>query len=203
MGALAAPVLSSPKPLTVHRKLARWLRFRFKGIRKMQVKLKNGRSITVRRKKRDDGEALGAMLERCSQQTYYFFHPYPLTRESGLKAAADESIICFVAFAEDSAVGYAWMSSESDEPSLGVCVCDDWQGLGIGRILLGRLIEEAKRQRKKRMQLTVMKDNARAIALYHSIGFVIDGDAPDSMGPSHHMTLNLEQDYTNLNNHVV
>lgn len=152
--------------------------------------LKNGRAITVRLKTPDDGGALGEMLASCSERTSYFFHPYPLTRESGLKVAADENIICFVAFADDgAAVGYVWIGREGDAPMLGICVRDGWQELGVGRALMERIIAEAKNLGKKGIQLTVMKDNARAIALYQSLGFVIDGDAPDRVGPSYHMTL--------------
>ncbi len=156
----------------------------------MQVILKNGRAITMRLKTSNDGEALGEMLENCSERTYHFFHPYPLTRESGLKIAANENIICFIAFADDgAAVGYIWIGRAGEVPTLGICVRDGWQGLGIGRGLMERVIAEAKTGGKKGIQLTVMKDNARGIALYQSVGFVIDGDAPDPVGPSYHMTL--------------
>ncbi len=152
--------------------------------------LKNGRSITVRLKAPEDGEALGEMLASCSERTYYFFHPYPLTRESGLKVAADENILCFVAFADDgAAVGYVWIGREGDVPTLGICVRDGWQELGVGRVLMNRIIAEARTLGKTGIQLTVMKDNVRGIALYQSVGFVIDGDAPDRVGPSYHMTL--------------
>lgn len=155
--------------------------------------LKNGRAIIVRLKTPDDGAALGEMLASCSERTSYFFHPYPLTRESGLKVAADESIICLIAFAEDSAaVGYVWIEREGDVPTLGICVRDGWQEAGVGRVLMNRIIAEARALGKKGIQLTVMKDNARGIALYQSVGFVIDGDAPDRVGPSYHMTLQFD-----------
>ena len=103
----------------------------------MQVTLKNGRAITVRLKMTGDGEALGEMLANCSERTYHFFHPYPLTHESGLKVAANENIICFIAFADDGvAVGYIWIGREGETPTLGICVRDGWQGLGIGRALM-------------------------------------------------------------------
>ena len=158
----------------------------------MEYRLKNSTAITVRLKKRDDGDALGKMLAACSDQTYYFFHPYPLTYDSGLKVVEDETITCFVAFADaGDAVGYVWMDN-ADTPTVGICSRDGWQGIGVGRILLRQLIREAQTHGKKALQLTVMKDNSRAIALYQSVGFVIDGDASDPMGPSYHMTLHLK-----------
>jgi hypothetical protein len=48
---------------------------------------------------------LGEVLADRSERTYYSFHPYPLTDESGLKVAADQGIICFIAFTiDDTAV---------------------------------------------------------------------------------------------------
>ncbi|MBI1928981.1 GNAT family N-acetyltransferase, partial [Candidatus Poribacteria bacterium] len=123
----------------------------------MQVILKNGRAITMRLKTSNDGEALGEMLANCSERTYHFFHPYPLTRESGLKIAADANIICFIAFADDGAtVGYIWIGREIlnlQVPTLGICVRDGWQGLGGGRALMERILAEAKTLGKKGIQL--------------------------------------------------
>ena len=159
----------------------------------MQATVKNGQAITVRAKTNEDGETLGEMLANCSERTYYFFHPYPLTHQSGLKVGADENIICSIAEAADGkAVGYVWIGREGDVPTLGICVRDGWQGVGVGRTLMARITAEAKRLRKKGLQLTVMKDNANAIALYQSFGFIIDGDASDRVGPSYHMTLRFE-----------
>ena len=126
----------------------------------MHVTLKNGHTIRPCHNTSDDGEALGEMLDSCSERTYYFFHPYPLTYESGLRVAANENIICFVAFADgDEAVGYIWMDRDGDVPGLGICVQDGWQGLGIGRTLMARIIAEAKELGKSGLQLTVMQDN--------------------------------------------
>ncbi|MGK3983949.1 GNAT family N-acetyltransferase [Sorangium sp. So ce136] len=64
---------------------------------------------------------------------------------------------------------------------LGLGVHPMAQGLGVGRALLSRLLEWARAHRDAdggrvlRVELCVRADNARAIALYRSVGFAHEG----------------------------
>ncbi|MGK4004399.1 GNAT family N-acetyltransferase [Sorangium sp. So ce1036] len=64
---------------------------------------------------------------------------------------------------------------------VGLGVHPEAQGLGVGRALMGRLLEWARAHRDAdggrvlRVELQVRSDNARAIALYRSLGFVLEG----------------------------
>ncbi|MBM3217019.1 N-acetyltransferase [Candidatus Poribacteria bacterium] len=148
--------------------------------------------VTIRPKSPGDAQALGDMLESCSEQTYYYFHPYKLTRAAGERVAADGSIYCLVAETPTSAIaGYVWIARDGKVPMLGICVADAYQDQGIGRRLMERIVAEARALGKRGIQLTVMQDNDRARALYESVGFVIDGDPPDPQGPAYHMTLDF------------
>jgi ribosomal protein S18 acetylase RimI-like enzyme len=138
--------------------------------------LTSGGSIRVREKTTSDGPALGQMLESCSEQTYHFFHPYELTLESGEKVAANEEILCHVAFYQvDRAVGYVWLQGlDSDFPTLGICVVDGWQDQGIGHLLMNTAIEEGRSLSKDGIKLTVNQDNPRARSLYEKVGFKLE-----------------------------
>lgn len=60
----------------------------------------------------------------------------------------------------------------------GVGVRPDWQGLGLGRVLLRAILDwAAAHQDIERVTLRVFAENARAIALYRSFGFVEEGGA--------------------------
>ncbi len=159
----------------------------------MNATLKNGSSITIRSTREDDGDALGRMHEACSERTYQTFHPYPLTYESGMEVAANEDILCFIAFGSESeAVGYSWIRHKRDVPSLGVCVRDGWQGLGVGRLLTERAIACARDLKREGVRLTVVKENVIGVTLYKSLGFVVDGGFTNDWGPSHRMTLRFD-----------
>ncbi|MGH6987423.1 MAG: GNAT family N-acetyltransferase [Caulobacteraceae bacterium] len=60
--------------------------------------------------------------------------------------------------------------------SLGMVVHDDHAGRGVGRAILGALIDKADRWLGiRRLELTVWADNRRAIDLYERAGFVREG----------------------------
>lgn len=60
--------------------------------------------------------------------------------------------------------------------SIGITVNRDYQGRGIGRALLGKIIDLADNWLMLvRLDLEVFTDNQRAVNLYKSSGFVIEG----------------------------
>jgi L-phenylalanine/L-methionine N-acetyltransferase len=59
---------------------------------------------------------------------------------------------------------------------LGIGIAPAWQGKGVGRALIARLLDWADNWTTiLRIELTVHADNDRAIALYKSMGFVEEG----------------------------
>jgi putative acetyltransferase len=59
---------------------------------------------------------------------------------------------------------------------LGIGIAQEWQGRGVGRLLIARLLDWADNWAGVlRVELTVHADNDRAIALYRSLGFVEEG----------------------------
>ncbi len=59
---------------------------------------------------------------------------------------------------------------------LGISVAKDWQGQGVGQVLMQAALRWADQWAGiLRIELTVLTDNARAIALYERHGFVREG----------------------------
>ena len=124
-----------------------------------EFRLSSGDLLRIREKREDDGDAIGAMLERCGEKTYYYFHPYKLGHESGLAVARDSEILCHLALnMADDVVGYVWLEQlNRDVPTLGICVADDWQGRGVGRHLMQISIEVRGQLRKRAFGLPLTK----------------------------------------------
>ncbi len=74
--------------------------------------------------------------------------------------------------------GFVWLLNPQ-EPMFGLGVADDYQGQGLGSRLIDRVLEGARARGLERVFLTVVKDNARALHLYESRGFVIYGELVD------------------------
>jgi len=63
---------------------------------------------------------------------------------------------------------------------LGMGVLEAYRGAGIGRALIGAAIAGARARGLARVDLEVLADNARAIALYRAVGFVVEGVKRDA-----------------------
>lgn len=60
--------------------------------------------------------------------------------------------------------------------SLGIGIAEEWQGKGLGRLLIQRLFDWADNWANVlRIELVVHADNDRAMALYRSMGFIDEG----------------------------
>lgn len=149
-------------------------------------------NLIIRELRPEDGGALGRFLESLSPQTEYFFHPYPLKMDSAIEFVKRKDIFCLVAEINGEIVGYAWWEPKSAEiPTIGLCVGEAYQGKGIGKKLLEKLLIEAKQEGKRGLRLTVMKNNSRAIALYKKFGFHIVGEVNDPKGEAWKMLVRI------------
>ncbi len=137
----------------------------------------------------DDASALAEFFSSLSPRTAYFFcwYPYKL-EEYARKFCTRKDITCFVATDGEKIVGYVWWEPNSSPlPILGICVRDAYQGNGIGKNLMRRIIEEAKEQGKQGLLLTVLGENKRAINLYRKFNFKTISTFYDSRGLAYQM----------------
>ena len=86
---------------------------------------------------------------------------------------------CWVAESGDGLMGYGVLSVGADEAHLlNLCVDPAWQGHGLGRRLLKRMVDLARWHMADRVFLEVRPSNPNAIALYASEGFLRIGQRP-------------------------
>ncbi|MBC7330170.1 GNAT family N-acetyltransferase [bacterium] len=151
------------------------------------------KGLDIRKLNKDDAEVLKEFFSSLSPSTIRLFSFNPLPLDHAFLFAQRDDITCFIATIDGRIVGYVWWEPNSSPmPTLGICVRDEYQGNGIGKALLGRLIEEARRQNKRGLRLTVMKENKIAISLYLGAGFKPVAEYVDNRGPSLIMKLELD-----------
>ena len=61
---------------------------------------------------------------------------------------------------------------------MGISVLKEFWGLGLGKALMNACIQSAKKAGYKQLELNVVAENERAVALYKSFGFVEFGRNP-------------------------
>jgi ribosomal-protein-alanine N-acetyltransferase len=79
---------------------------------------------------------------------------------------------CWVLSVDSTIAGYGILSMGAGEAHLlNICIDPDYRGQGLGRHLLGRLLDIARWNGAERLFLEVRPSNPLAKALYESVGF--------------------------------
>ena len=153
--------------------------------------LKDGRECLLRNGTAEDGQAaLENFILAHSQTDYLLTYPDEITytaEEHGdflQKKTDSENEIEILALVGGKIVGTAGIEQISPKYKLrhrsdfGVSIAQEYWGLGIGRALTRACIECAKEAGYEQLELEVVADNSRAIAIYESEGFVEYGRNP-------------------------
>ena len=103
--------------------------------------------------------------------------PELLARLVNVDFSRDAALIATVAFADSETpvgVGRYALTGEDDTAEIAVTIADAWQGCGLGRLLLERVVDAARRNGVRRLTGDVLATNARMLALARRFGFRID-----------------------------
>jgi acetyltransferase len=130
----------------------------------------------IRAIRADDYPLLLAFVRGLSRATAYkrlMSGRTPADAEVRSWAEIDPQRECaLVALAEDHIVGVARYVIESPEATdFAIVLADGWQGRGLGRELLQRLVAAARRQGVRRLTGTALTENRAMLALAHRLGF--------------------------------
>ena len=156
-----------------------------------QIILKNGKTAVLRNGEESDGSAVFEKLYQTHGETDYMLsYPDenssdPVQKGQFLKQKAQsENEIEIIAIVNDKVVGSAGIEAVGTKykvrhrAEFGISILKEYWGLGIGRALMEACIEGAKKAGYTQLELTVVAENTRAIALYQKAGFVEYGRNP-------------------------
>ena len=156
-----------------------------------QIVLKDGRTATLRHGVEADGSAVFENFNLTHGETDYLLS-YPdensFTAEQEGKflkrKAESDNEVEIIALVDGRVAGTAGVDAIGGKYKLrhraefGISVLKEYWGLGIGRALLDACIKCAKEAGYAQLELTVVAENTRAIALYQKAGFVEYGRNP-------------------------
>lgn len=128
-------------------------------------------AVSLRRMQPEDLDAVMA-IELAS-------YPFPWTRgifEDCLRSGYH----AWIGEREGAACGYGLLSLGAGEAHvLNLCVASSARRLGLGRLLLGRLLDDAREASAEQVFLEVRPSNREAVALYHDTGFHLIARRPN------------------------
>ena len=156
-----------------------------------KITLKDGSECVLRNGTEADGKKLLDIFILTHAQTDYLLtypdectHTVEEEAEFLRKCTESDRDIEILAEIDGKAVGSAGVNAVGNKYKLrhraqfGISVDRDHWGLGIGRAMTEACIECARRAGYAQLELEVVRENARAIALYESFGFVEFGADP-------------------------
>ena len=137
---------------------------------------RKGRRVLIRPVRPDDAERMVAFLARLSPETRYrrFHMPVPDPPRRELLRRLGETVdlppqrgMALIALTDDTIVGSArWVrEQENASAEAAVVVQDDYQGEGIGSLLLRGLVQTARAAGVTRLYAYVHPDNRRILDL--------------------------------------
>jgi acetyltransferase len=154
----------------------------------------DGRFVGVRPVRPTDAEDMQAFVRGLSESSRYmrFFAPVReltpvmlgrLTAPDGgngrvVIALSDDGearrIVAVAQYAfHESAAGQSTVASDGATCDLALVVADDWQGVGLGTLLLEMLLESARDEGFKRAVGDVLRDNEAMLRLARASGFTV------------------------------
>lgn len=156
-----------------------------------QIILKNGKTAILRNGVKSDGSAVFENFNQTHGETDYLLsypdeNSFDSEKEGQFleEKAASPNEMELIAFVDGKVVGTAGIEAVGTKykvrhrAEFGISVLKEYWGLGIGRALMEACIKCAKEAGYVQLELTVVAENTRAIALYQKAGFVEYGRNP-------------------------
>ncbi len=155
------------------------------------IPLKNGTTLQLRNGTAEDGAAMLDIFMQTHMETDYLLsyleessHTVAEEAEYLQKKTDSENEIEILAFIDGILAGIAGIDAVGAKykvkhrAEFGISILKEYWGFGIGRALINACVQCAKEAGYVQLELDVVADNTRAIALYQSVGFQEYGRNP-------------------------
>ncbi|MFF5171025.1 GNAT family N-acetyltransferase [Micromonospora sp. NPDC000089] len=155
----------------------------------VDVLLSDGSTVQLRPIRPQDAPEIVAMHSRFSERTRYlrYFSPYPRIPERDLQRFVnvdhrDREAFVVLAGARIVAVGrYERLGPDSPEAEVAFVVEDDYQGRGIGSVLLEHLADAARRYGVVHFVAEVLPANGAMLRVFSDFGYQVQRQFADGV----------------------
>ena len=158
-----------------------------------EITLKNGQLCTIKSPTQEDAEAMLSYLKQVCDESEFMGRyadeiNLSVDEEKAFISAiiSDPRRIMISAYIWQELVAYGGFDAVSPHErakhraGLGMAIKKEYWGLGIGTAILKALVESAKSAEYEQLELEVITENDRALALYKKLDFTIYGTHEDS-----------------------
>lgn len=124
-------------------------------------------------------------LLELSEQTQSTFNYFGIISSDSIdeilqKELSRKDKLQYFIFLENELIAYSFLnlfekSTKKHNCILGIVIGDKWQNKGFGKKICEKMIEDAWRKGLEKIWLTVHHKNKKAIELYKSLGFEVEG----------------------------
>jgi len=152
-------------------------------MRAEEVTLKDGRRVVIRPSRLRDADSLLRNVNLIGREEIYIMvDRVPNLDEERQWLGTFDGVrtVLLVADADGEAIGSAdchggTYAKTHHVGGIGIAIRDGWRGVGLGRILMERILEWMRARGFKKAELAVFATNGRARRLYESLGFQEEG----------------------------
>jgi RimJ/RimL family protein N-acetyltransferase len=145
--------------------------------------LRDGRSVTIRALKPEDRSAMLSAVGRVSAQSLYrrFFGPKRGFTEKETDFFVNVDFVQHVALvatidgSDESTIigGGRYIVTQPGTAELAFAIVDEYQGQGVGTLLLRHLVLIARESELQQLVAEVLPENAPMLALFRKCGFAL------------------------------
>lgn len=141
---------------------------------KREFPLRDGSVVHVKELKAEDGQALEGFVDSLSEEAIYFrFLMTGIDREVLIEQLSPKpESFTLVALKGGQIVGHAaYYRKDAETAEIGLLVLDEYQGLGLGTLLTGRIAWAANGEGISMFETIIGWNNTRMIRMVRNMGF--------------------------------
>ncbi len=156
-----------------------------------KIMMNNGKEALIRNGEGSDGQEVFDVFNRTHEETDYLLtypdeNAFDAQEEAAFleKKTDSPDEIELVAVVDGKIAGTAGIEAVGKKDKIrhraefGICILKEYWGLGLGKALTKACIRCAKEAGYAQLELDVVAENERAIAMYRNLGFVEFGRNP-------------------------